>query len=56
MISRKDKMQAFIDRIMKECEQEGFALSEVSMISTLFNAAASKQIRAIEANTKFTGP
>ncbi len=49
-----EKVKAFVARIMKECEQEGLSLAEVSMVSTLFDLEAKNRIGEIKAETMFT--
>lgn len=49
-----EKVKAFVDRIMEECEQEGFTLAEVTAIAVQFDTTVSSRICDIKAETKFT--
>lgn len=54
MPDKDRKVKAFIDRILQECEQEGFTIEETLKIPQELRFALEKRIMAIHRNAKFT--
>lgn len=53
-MDKNSRAKAFVVRIMRECEQEGLTLAEVSIVSTLFDLEVKNRIGEIKAETVFT--
>lgn len=51
-----EKIEAFVDRILQECEQEGFTVSEARKVAEILRSRVFDRSVAIVVSAKFTLP